>query len=296
MTSHKASGIAAGPSALGISDSAFTLLRDLIEQHLGVFYDNGKRDLLIDRLSQVTAANGMHSFLDYYYALKYDAEADRYWAELMNQLSVPETYFWRQSDHFETLVENVVPEHLAIRRGQTLRIWSAACCTGEEPLSIALALTEAGAFDRTQIEIIASDASGAMIERARRGVFGERSFRNLPEYLRDKYFTAVGNGWKVSDQLMQRIDWRVINLVNSEETASVSKVDITFCRNVLIYFSDDAIRKVAAMLSTQMRAGGRLFLGAAESLNRIPSNFVLTELGKALVYVNHRTEPAYLGS
>jgi chemotaxis protein methyltransferase CheR len=288
--------IAAGPGALGIADSAFTLLRDLIEQHLGVFYDTGKRDLLVDRISAIISAHGMQSFLDYYYALKYDADAEKYWIELMNQLSVPETYFWRQPDHFEALVENVLPEHLALKQGQTLRIWSAACCTGEEPLSIAMALTEAGAFERTRVEIIASDASQAMVDRARRGVYGERSFRSLPPHLREKYFTPSSSGWQVRDDLMQRIDWRVINLVNSSETAAVAKVDVAFCRNVLIYFSDDAIRRVAHMLSTQMRAGGRLFLGAAESLNRIPSNFVLTELGRALVYVNHRTEPAFLGS
>ena len=299
MTSHARKPLesfAAGPGALGIADSAFTLLRDLIEQHLGVFYDEGKRDLLVDRLSQITATHGMQSFLDYYYALKYDADAEQYWTELMNHLSVPETYFWRQADHFDALVNNVLPEHLEFRKGQTLRIWSAACCTGEEPLSIAMALNEAGAFEQTRIEIIASDASEAMVTRARRGIYGERSFRSLPPELREKYFTPADNGSRVNDDLMRRIDWRVINLVDTAATAAVTKVDVTFCRNVLIYFSDDAIRRVAKMLSNQMRTGGRLFLGAAESLNRIPSNFVLIELGKALVYVNHRSEPALLGS
>lgn len=289
-SSRKHDGLSAGPDALGISDSSFTLLRDLIEQHLGVFYDNGKRDMLLDRLAQLTTTYGMQSFLDLYYALKYDDDAERYWRELMDQLSVPETFFWRQPEHFETLVTHVLPDHLAARGGAPLRIWSAACCTGEEPLSIAIALAEAGAFDAMRIDIIASDASPAMVERARRGLYGERSFRNLPQNLRDKYFTQTPQGARISEQLARRIDWRVINLMQPHEAAGVGRIDVAFCRNVLIYFSADGIRRVAAMLARQIRPGGRLFLGAAESLTRVTSAFVLTDLGKSLVYVNHGSE------
>lgn len=274
--------------ALGIADGAFTLLRDLIEQKLGVFYDNGKRELLADRLSYITAAHGMQSLLDYYYALKYDADADRYWSELMDNLSVPETYFWRQPDHFDALVQRVLPEHLATRPGQPLRIWSAACCTGEEPLSIAMALTEAGAFARLKVEILASDASEAMIAKARRGVYGERSFRNLSPDRRAQFFTPDNGGWRVSDELQRRVSYQVVNLMNDEDTRAIPSADVVFCRNVLIYFSDDGIRRAAAVLARCIRPGGKLFLGAAETLTRVKSSFVLTELGDSLVYVNAR--------
>lgn len=274
--------------ALGITDSAFTLLRDLIEQRLGVFYENGKRDMLADRLSQITSAHGMQSFLDYYYALKYDEDADRYWSELMDYLTVPETYFWRQPDHFDALVEYLVPEHVARRPNQPLRIWSAACCSGEEPLSIAMALTEAGAFARTEIAILATDASAAMIARARRGVYGERAFRNLSEQRRERYFKRDGNGWRVSDELRGRVTYDVVNLMSERDVRGVPCADVVFCRNVLIYFSDDGIRRAAEILSRCMRPGGHLFLGAAETLTRVKSNFALTELGNAFVYVNNR--------
>lgn len=274
--------------ALGITDSAFTLLRDLIEQRLGVFYENGKRDMLADRLSQITSAHGMQSFLDYYYALKYDEDADRYWSELMDYLTVPETYFWRQPDHFDALVRYLVPEHVAKRPNRPLRIWSAACCSGEEPLSIAMALTEAGAFARTEIAILATDASAAMIARARRGVYGERAFRNLSEERRERYFKRDGNGWRVCDELHGRITYDVVNLMSERDVRGVPCADVVFCRNVLIYFSDDGIRRAAEILSRSMRPGGHLFLGAAETLTRVKSNFALTELGNAFVYVNNR--------
>lgn len=287
--SRKPDGLAAGPDALGISDGAFTLVRDLIEKHLGVFYDNGKRDMLIDRLSQITSTHGMQSFIDLYYALKYDDDSDRYWRELMDRLAVPETYFWRQAEHFEALTEHVVPEHLTLRRGETLRIWSTACCTGEEPLSIAMALTEAGAFDRMRIEIIGSDASQAMVDKARTGLYGERAFRSLPPHLREKYFTQTARGAQIDARIASRVQWHVINLMAEDEAAVVGRVDVAFCRNVLIYFSDDGIRRAAALLARHIRPGGRLFLGAAESLTRIKTSFVLSEVGPALVYVNHHS-------
>lgn len=274
--------------ALGISDTAYALLRDLIEQRLGLIYENGKRELLVDRLSQITAAQGMQSFLDYYYTLKYDDQAERYWTELADQLAVPETYFWRQPDHFDSLIRHIVPEHMQERSGQPLRIWSAACCTGEEPYSIVMALLEARLYDRLRVEVVGSDASAAMVARARRGVYGERAFRNLSNEWRDRYFTKHDLGWKISEDIISRVDFRVLNLIDEEEILRMPRMDVTFCRNVFIYFSDEAIRRAADLLSRCLRPGGHLFLGAAETLTRVNSNFLLTEVGNSLVYVNNR--------
>jgi chemotaxis protein methyltransferase CheR len=279
--------VAVGSSihALGISDNAFALLRDLIEERLGIFYDNGKRDLLADKLAQLMVNYGFQSFLDYYYALKYDADAGRYWSELMDRLSVPETYFWRQPEQFEALARHVVPQHFATT-GRPLRIWSAACCSGEEPLSIAIALARAGYYPSSRIEIIASDASPAMIEKARRGLYTERSFRALPAAWRDQYFVPVGSAWKIRDELSARIDWRVVNLLDAAQVTQVPTPDVVFCRNVLIYFSDAAISRLAALLSETMPINGMLFIGAAESLTRLSSHFALDEIGNAFVYIN----------
>jgi chemotaxis protein methyltransferase CheR len=277
--------------ALGISDSAFSLLRDLIEQRLGVFYDDGKRDLLADKLSQVVSRHDMQSFLDYYYTLKYDEAADDFWTELANALAVPETYFWRQPDQIEALAQLLVPAHFE-QHTRTLRIWSAACCSGEEPLSIAMALAETGAFARGRIEILASDASPAMVQRARRGLYGERSFRNLPLELRQRYFTEEDAGWRVSRDLHERVTWHVLNLLSRDQVLELPPVDIILCRNVFIYFSDAAIERVAHTLSEKIPHGGKLFLGAAESLTRLHTRFSLDEIGKAFVYVNQKDAAA----
>ena len=131
-----------------------------------MFFDNGKSDLLIDKLSPLVIERGFSSYLDYYYLLKYDASAPVEWQNVMNALSVQETYFWREIDQVRALVQTLVPQWHARNASSTLRIWSAACATGEEPLTIAMALNEAGWFERAPIEIFASDASSKAIERA----------------------------------------------------------------------------------------------------------------------------------
>jgi chemotaxis protein methyltransferase CheR len=270
---------------LGLSEGAYALLRDLIHERAGLFYENGKRDLLLDKLSPLVIERGFDSFLDYYYFLKYDAGAEDEWGRLLNALSVQETYFWREMDQVRALVDVIVPKYFSAFRGQPLRIWSAACATGEEPLTIAMALNEAGWFSRAAIEITASDASPGAIEKARRGLYRERSFRSLPADLRKKYFTEEGGLWRVSPELRSRIRWATVNLLSEAEAARFAASPVIFCRNVFIYFSESAIRKVVRMFAEQMPAWGHLFVAASESLLRLTTSFELQEINGAFVYV-----------
>ncbi len=270
---------------LGLSGSAFTLLRDLIHERLGLFYENGKNELLMDKLSPLVLERGFTSFLDYYYLLKYDPEAPQEWKRVMDALSVQETFFWREMDQVRALVEVVVPQYFSIRRAQPLRIWSAACATGEEPLSIAMALNEERWFERAAIEIYASDASLAAIERARRGAYRERSFRNLPAQLREKYFREEAGVSHVASDLHSRIRWANVNLMDEREVAIFATASIIFCRNVFIYFSENAIRKTVELFAGHMAEPGYLFVAASESLLRLTTHFQFQEIGGAFVYV-----------
>ena len=281
---------------LGFTESAFTLLRDTISQRTGVHFADDKRDLLADKLADLVAAHGMTSFLDYYYLLRYDADADRHWAELVDRLSVPETYFWRQHEQLLALANEVAPRHFARRPGAPLRIWSAACCTGEEPLSIAIALAEAGLLEGRPVEIVGTDASQAMVDRARRGVYGERSFRSLPAHLRERWFEKVEGGWRVDPYLHSRVRWSVANLVDPSAVRSLATADVIYCRNVFLYFSDETIARVARVLAERMPDEGVLFLGASESLTRLATDFELTEIGGAFAYVKVRGGAARTGA
>jgi chemotaxis protein methyltransferase CheR len=263
---------------------AFLLLRDLIRDRLGVWFEEDRRDLLATKLSDRLVELGLRSFLDYYYRLKYAPGADDEWPWLTDALSVQETYFWREPDQIRTLVDVLVPQHVAAGLGP-IRIWSAACATGEEPLTVAMALCEAGWFGRADIELWASDVSPAALEKAAAGVYRERSFRALPAALREKYFFPVEGGWRVDPGLHARIRFRQANLLNPDETALLESSRYVFCRNVFIYFSPATIAEVVSRFADRMSRPAYLFVGVSESLLRVRTTFELEQVGGVYVYV-----------
>jgi len=270
---------------LALPEGTTSLIRNLINERTGMFFDNGKSDLLIDKLSPLVIERGFSSYLDYYYLLKYDPSAPVEWLNVMNALSVQETYFWREMDQVRALVQTLLPQWHARNNGSPLRIWSAACATGEEPLTIAIALNEAGWFERASIEILATDASSKAINRAEQGVYRERAFRNLPAHLRDRYFERDGSNWRIKSDIHSRVKWGLANLIEENQIAEFASADIIFCRNVFIYFSESAISRVVRSFSRFIRPPGYLFVGAAESLLRLTTDFSLTEVDDAFVYV-----------
>ena len=269
-------------------NGAELLLRDLIFERTGLFFDDSKIDLLSGKLSSLIVDRGFNSFLDYYYLLKYDADSGEEWNNVINAVSVQETYFWREMDQIHGLAEEIIPFLLAARPEGTIRIWSAACATGEEPLTIAMRLNEANWFERARIEILASDASSAALLRARAGVYSGRSFRSLPLHLKEKYFTEDGKNMRISRELHERVCWRNVNLLESNSIESMGSVPVIFCRNVFIYFRPETVRQVVNSFAQIMDVPAFLFVGAAESLLKATDQFELEEVGNAFVYARRR--------
>ncbi|HZR21400.1 MAG TPA: protein-glutamate O-methyltransferase CheR [Verrucomicrobiae bacterium] len=268
--------------------STVLLLRDLVQDHTGMFFDNDRTATLLDKLEPLATEAKCRSFLDYYYRLKLEGEVTGEWQRVMEALSVQETYFWREMDQIRVLVDELVPAWFA-QNNQPLRIWSAACATGDEPFTIAMALEEAGWFNRAPIEIWASDASVTALEKAKRGVYRERAFRNLPAHLREKYFQAVPHGWSIAPRLLVRVRFQRANLVVPSEIAELATAPMIFCRNVFIYFSHETIRRTIRSFAARMPANGYLFVGTTESLLKLTTDFELQEIGPAFVYA--RTPP-----
>lgn len=269
--------------SLGFSFSSIQLLRDLIHLKTGIYFDNGKLEYLAERIAGRLIENNLSSFLDYYYKLKYDEDKAE-WKELLNLITVNETYFYREFSHIKALVEIIIPKFFEKYPNIPFRIWSAACSTGEEPLSIAMALNEANYFQKYQIKIYASDLNPFSIERAKKGIFKERSFRLFPEELKNKYFRKEEKYYIISKEILERVDFMIKNLLDFDEFSFLYLSNVIFIKNVFIYFSDDVIKKFVDELYSRMPHDSYLFIGVSESLLKYQTKFELTEIGDTFVY------------
>lgn len=259
-----------------------TLLRDLVHERTGIFFEDSRIDLMLEKLEPRAVARGCKSFLYYYYILKYDDAGAGEWRRVMDVFSVQETYFWRELDQIQAVANQIVPAWFKAN-SRPLRIWSAACATGEEPYSLVIALREAG-LGHLPIEVLASDASELALEKARRHTYRERSFRSLPQSLRAKYFQVQGDTYVLDPEIASRVTFHWANLLDLAAFPEASAVDVIFCRNVFIYFSPAAISRVAEVFAERLPPGGPLFIGASESLLKLTNRFSLEEIGGAFVY------------
>jgi chemotaxis protein methyltransferase CheR len=278
--------------SLGLAGSVTSIFCDLIHERLGLSYDVTQFGNVGDRLAPLVVERGLGSFMDYYYLLKYSDNASE-WRRVMDALAVPETYFWREVDQVMAIVECVMPNLAERADGRPIRIWSVPCSSGEEPLTIAMLLDQRGWFSRADIEIVASDASPAAIAKAQAGVYSGRAFRALPSDMRDRYFQpAGGSKWAVSSDLQGRIRYDVVNLMDLPSVSVRAAVEVIFCRNVFIYFSDRNIDQVVKTFARSMHDPGFLCVGASESLLRFATPFELREIGGAFVYIKGDARPA----
>lgn len=269
------------PARVRVPEAIPRLLRDLLHERTGLFFEDQRMDLLLQKLEPLVLARGLDSFLPYYYLLK-DNDAHE-WDLAWEALSVQETYFWREMQQVRALTDIIVPSWFR-SRSAPLNIWSAACASGEEPYTLAMALLEAGLGDYP-VHIVASDASPAALEKARAAVYREKSFRTIPEAVRQKYFSEVTGGWKLTPAITARVAFKRANLLEPADIAPLARVQVIFCRNVFIYFSPHSIRQAVAMMASKMPGGGYLFVGASESLLRMTTDFELVELGDAIGYL-----------
>ena len=205
----------------------------------------------------------------------------------MDALSVQETYFWREIEQIQGFVAGCCRRSCAPRPQRPIRIWSVPCATGEEPLTIAMALNEAGWFDRAGIKIHASDASSAAIAKARLGAYRERSFRALPPALREKYSSATTARGVPVPELRERIaSWSVVNLMRPEEIAPLRAQSGHFLPQRLhLFFARRASGQWLMRFADRMPAPSYLFVGASESLLNVTNRFMLEDLEEAFVYV-----------
>jgi chemotaxis protein methyltransferase CheR len=269
-----------------LSDELYISFRDMLRERCGLHYPERKRGDLAHGLTQAMNS-GDYADLAALYA---DAAADGPgWETIVAHLTVGETYFFRNGPQFEALQQHVLPELLQRRSTiRSVRVWSAACATGEEPYSIAMLLDHMLPQDQLwQASILATDLNQRFLARAREGLYGEWSFRETSTDQRARFWTQEGNRWRLHTAIRRMVVFARLNLAEATYPAIANgtcALDIIFCRNVMIYFDEATTRQVIDRLYGALAPGGWLFVGHAEPQVGLFSQFEVHNFPSAIIY------------
>ncbi len=270
-----------------MKEEEFRLIRDLIHRHCGIFFDSDAKFLLEKRLSRRLDLHQLPGFKEYYHFLKFSRGREQELSDIMDILTTNETYFFREEFQLNAFIGEILPELKAVKekRGdRTIRIWSAGCSTGEEPYTIAMLILETGAFKDWKVEIVGTDISHRVLQHARKGVYGRSSFRTTsPEWVR-RFFHEQDGLYRINDEVKSLVTISHLNLLDENRMILLGKMDVIFCRNVIIYFDQTAKRMVVESFYRALREGGYLLLGHAESLLNTTTAFALKHLKSDMVY------------
>jgi len=271
-----------------MSDEEFKLLRDLIYQVSGLYFPDGKKYFLEIHLSRRLKELNLRSFKEYYDYLRSIKEGDPEWINLFNAVTTPETYFFRDPQHFETLEKHILPELIERRKPglKVLRFWSAGCSSGEEPYTLSIVLLENsnGLLNGWSFKIIGTDISTVVLKKAKDGVYSEYAVRRVPKHLLRKYFIEVRGMYYVTAEVRKPVTLLRMNLFNEREMAGMRHFDVVFCRNVLIYFDKRSKEKILEGLYNSLNPGGYLFIGSTETLFGLNTKFKPVRFPKCVVY------------
>jgi chemotaxis protein methyltransferase CheR len=252
----------------------YEFLRKLLRERSGLDLFSDKQYLVESRLIPLARRVGLSGIAELVAKLKAGSEALT--SEVVEAMTTNETFFFRDKIPFDHLRETILPALLRARASRrSLRIWSAASSTGQEPYSIAMCLKEFGAaLAGWRVEILATDLSQGVLEKSRAGIFSQFEVqRGLPIQMLVKHFTQVGELWQLNADIRAMVQHRQLNLM--QDFSHLGTFDVIFCRNVLIYFDPDTKAVIFDRLAKAIEPDGMLVLGAAESVVGISDAFRL---------------------
>jgi chemotaxis protein methyltransferase CheR len=263
----------------------FRLLRDLIYDYCGIYFQDDSRHLVQRRLLPRLDTLALPTFSDYYRYLRYDPSRRGELEEVVERVTTNETYFFREANQLAALSDEILPEiHSRRPRGRRLAIWSAGCATGEEAYTVAILVLESGLFGEWDVRIFGNDISRRVLQIARKGAYGRSSFRATEERYVRRYFRPAEGKFQLRDEVKSLVSFGHLNLLDEDMLAIVGDVDIILCRNVLIYFDQAARRRVVATFHRKLVKGGYLLLGHSESLLNLSTDYELVHLRRDMVY------------
>jgi chemotaxis protein methyltransferase CheR len=264
-----------------LSSASFEYIRTVLRQRSGHHLEEDKVYLVETRLLPVARRHGFASVEELVLRLR-SHRKERLLAEMVEAMTINETFFFRDGQPFEVLRQTVLPELIRLRAAaRSLNIWSAACSSGQEPYSVAMLLRHHfPVLSGWHIRLLASDLSTAMLERARQGRYSELEVsRGLPPELRGAYFQQQEEGWQIRDDIRRMVEFRSVNL--SGVWPELPALDLVLLRNVLIYFDVPTRQRILDRVRRVIQPDGYLLLGGAETTHALDDGFVAVAFGQA---------------
>jgi chemotaxis protein methyltransferase CheR len=267
-----------------ITTEDYQAFRTFLEDVSGIVLGDNKQYLVTSRLTKLIAENEIDSFSGLMQRIKTDGRLRN---RIMDAMTTNETSWFRDVYPFEILKEKLLPE-LAQSQPRSIRIWSAACSTGQEPYSLSMMTQEylqskPGSLPQDAVQIIGTDISPSVLATAKSGIYeGVAVSRGLQQERRTRFFHELSDGWEVSDEIKQRVSFRELNLMQSYTL--LGRFDIIYCRNVLIYFSTELKRDILSRMAKSLNPGGFLILGGSESITNYSDEFELIRWRNGVIY------------
>ncbi|MDM8554045.1 protein-glutamate O-methyltransferase CheR [Desulfococcaceae bacterium HSG7] len=267
---------------MAITTNDFEYLRFLVRNKSGIALESDKQYLTETRLMPIVRQEGIGTVEQLLAAMRREQPSGRLHTMVTEAFATKETYFFRDTFVFEALEKLVLPD--IINNKRSLAIWSAACSSGQEPYTIAMILAETFPFTENRtVKIIASDFSKGILDRARKGNYTRVEIsRGLSSCLQKKYFQKQGLTWQINNNIRKKVEFRNINLL--EVWPPLPDMDVIFLRNVLIYFDINNRKMILEKVLRVLKPGGWLFVGTAETPNRLNSHFEQIRHGGAVIY------------
>ena len=265
-----------------MTDHELSEIRMLIEERTGIHFDESRERFLSTRVREHMHERGYARVSELLRAVrKTNVEYD----SLLERMLTQETSFFRYPAVYEAFEKRVLPEiHVSKfwKNPRTLRVWSAGCSTGEEPYSIAITIADSLSFaDAWNVEILATDVGKLALKNAEKGMYSGRSLSGVNEKQLAAHFTKVENKFHVKPRLKKMISFAPMNLA---APVYVGRMDLIFCMNVLIYFTEERRRALVQRFYEALEPGGYLFLGHSESISKMPVKFQAIVLGDCILY------------
>jgi len=269
-------------------EPAHLKIRDLIYRISGIYHSDQKLYLLVSSCSRRMNATGAGNPSEYLDRLTIGADREAELRQLLNEITIGETYMFRHPAQLDALSTVILPQIMRQKSAlgfKRLRLWSAGCSTGEEPYTLAMFLLEEKQLAGWSFEVLATDLNTRSLEASKAGIYGEYALRNTAETLRRKYFKDAGNHkLEVNEVLRSHVRFDRVNLSDDSKMVFLKGMDIIFCCNVLIYFDGVSKKRVVQHFYSNLLPGGYFFLGHAESLYQVDDAFRLVHFPGTTAY------------